>query len=541
MTVMDLIVINGRIETMDASGTVVQAVGVRDGKIAVLGANQDVLAERWSGTTVIDAAGRTVLPGFIEPHNHMVSFGTSLLEVDVRTPLNRSIRDIVERLRERAAVTPLGEWIRGRGYDDTGLEDMRHPNRNDLDSVSTEHPIMIVHNSGHMLAANSKALELAGVHAETADPPGGRIGRLPGSSEPDGVLYETAQASVQQLMRAYTDDEIRKGFLQAQDEFLRQGVTTIHDAGVGRGRGVDILNAYQQARRDGFLKFRVNMFIQWQLLTELDFALESGSGDEWVRVAGCKIVSDGSIQGITAALRDPYYCDENEKGWLIFEQEELNEMVMILHQKGYQIATHANGDAAIDAVLTAYENALRAIPKADHRFRIEHCQVCHPEHIAKMSQLGVIPDFFANHVYYFGDRHRDRFLGPDRVRNLDPVGSAIRAGIRPLLHSDCPVTPVSPLFCIQSATARVTSSGEVLNDPERIGVREAVSTMTVNAAYGAFEENVKGSLELGKLGDLVILHQDPFKEAAHEIGQIEVAATVVGGQVMYNTSELSIG
>ena len=280
---MDLIVINGRIETMDSEGTVVQAVGVRDGKIAALGDNQDVLAERGSSTTVIDAAGRTVLPGFIEPHNHMVSFGTSLLEVDVRTPPNRNIRDIVERLRERAAVTPLGEWIRGRGYDDTGLEDMRHPNRNDLDSVSTEHPIMILHNSGHMLAANSKALELADVHAETSDPPGGRIGRFPGNPEPDGVLYETAQVSVQKLMRDYTDDEVRKGFIQAQDEFLRQGVTTIHDAGVGRGRGVDILNAYQQARREGFLKFRVNMFIQWQLLTELDFALQSGSGSRAVR------------------------------------------------------------------------------------------------------------------------------------------------------------------------------------------------------------------------------------------------------------------
>ena len=158
-----------------------------------------------------------------------------------------------------------------------------------------------------------------------------------------------------------------------------------------------------------------------------------------------------------------------------------------------------------------------------------------------MRELGVIPDFFANHVYFWGDRHRDRFLGPERVRNLDPVGSAVQAGIKPLLHSDCPVTPVSPLFCIQSAAARVTSSGEVLNDPERISVREAVATMTVNAARGSFEEDVKGSLELGKLGDLVVLNQDPFAEAPKDIGSIEVAATVVGGQVMHNTDELSIG
>ena len=538
---MDLIVINGRVETMDANNSVVQAVGIRNGRIAVLGTNNDVIAERHGGTTVIDAKGKAVLPGFIEPHNHMVGYSTNLLEVDVRTPPNRNISDIVDRLRERASITPPGDWIRGRGYDDTGLQDMRHPTRNDLDAASTEHPIAIVHNSGHMLAANSTALEKAGIHDETPDPAGGRIGRFPASGEPDGMLYETAQGLVHQLLPTYTEGDVRTGFVQAQDEYLRRGITTIHDASVSNARGVDIMHTYHQAQREGFLKFRVNMFIQWEYLKDSNFAWQTGGGDEWVRVAGCKIVSDGSIQGITAALREPYHCDPNEQGWLIYEQDELNDIVMTLHQRGYQIATHANGDAAIDAILAAYENALRAVPKVDHRFRIEHCQVCVPEHISKMRDLGVIPNFFPNHVYYFGDRHRDRFLGPDRVTHLDPIGSAIQAGIRPLLHSDCPVTPVNPLFCIQNAIARVTSSGKVLTEVERVATREAISMMTVNAAYGAFEENVKGSLEIGKLGDLVVLNHDPFQEAAHELGQIESAATVVGGQVMYQTNDVSIG
>ena len=537
---MDLIVINGRVETMDASNGVVQAVGIRDGRIAALGTNDEVSVGKHSRTTVIDARGKTVLPGFIEPHNHMVGYSTNLLEVDVRTPPNRNIGDIVDRLRERAARTPPGDWVRGRGYDDTGLQDMRHPTRHDLDAASAEHPIAIVHNSGHMLAANSAALEMAGIHDETPDPPGGRIGRLPGSGEPDGMLYETAQALVHQLLPAYTEEDVRTGFVRAQDEYLRRGITTIHDASVGNARGVDILGTYRRARQEGFLKFRVNMFMQWEFLKRSDFTLKSGDGDEWVRVAGCKIVSDGSIQGITAALREPYHCDPDEQGWLIYEQEELNEMVMTLHRRGYQIATHANGDAAIDAVLKAYENALRAIPKGDHRFRIEHCQVCLPEHISKMRDLGVIPNFFPNHVYYFGDRHRERFLGPERATNLDPIGSAVQAGIKPLLHSDCPVTPVNPLFCIQNTIDRVTSSGRVLTEAERVPAREAISMMTVNAAYGAFEENVKGSLELGKLGDLVVLDHDPFRESAHELGQIESAATVVGGQVMYQTDDISI-
>ena len=532
---MDLLVTNANVLTMDGRGApAASAVAIHAGKIVAVGRDGDVAAFRRPGMRVIDAGGRTVLPGFIEPHNHMVGYGTALIGVDARTPPNETIADIVARVREAAATRPPRRWILGRGYDDTGLRDMRHPTRRDLDQASTAHPIVIWHNSGHLTVANSRALALAGITAATADPPGGRIGRFEGSAEPDGVLYEApAQTLVAKLIPAYDEKELADSFRRAQDEFLRQGVTTIHDAHVSRLRGMDILDTYQTMHASGGLKLRVNMFIQWDYLKELDFAPVPGSGDGKLRVAGCKIVSDGSIQGITAALREPYYCNEAEKGWLIYEQAELDEMVLTLHRKGYQIATHANGDAAIDSILTAYERALQAVPKADHRHRIEHCQICHPEQIERIRRLGVIPNFFANHVYYWGDRHRDRFLGPERVCVLDPVGSAFRAGIRPMLHSDCPVTPVSPLFCVQSAAARVTSSGQVLNDPERVAVREALSTVTVNAARGAFEEQTKGSIEVGKLGDLVILGADPLKEAPGEIGKIPVAATVIGGDVVY--------
>jgi predicted amidohydrolase YtcJ len=316
----------------------------------------------------------------------MVGYATALIGVDARTPPNETIADIVARLRQAAATLPPHRWILGRGYDDTGVRDMRHPTRRDLDQASTEHPIVIWHNSGHLLVANSQALALAGITTTTEDPPGGRIGRFEGMAEPDGVLYEApAQIMVSRLIPAYEPAELAAAFGRAQDEFLRQGVTTIHDAHVSRLRGIDILDTYRQMHADGRLKLRVNMYMQWDFLKELDFALAPGTGDERLRVAGCKIVSDGSIQGITAALREPYYCREDEKGWLIYEQAELDEMVLTLHQRGYQIAIHANGDAAIDSVLTAYESARCAVPRADHRHRIEHCQVCHPE------QLGADP------------------------------------------------------------------------------------------------------------------------------------------------------
>jgi predicted amidohydrolase YtcJ len=538
---VDLLVTNAHVLTMDGrdGDAAPTAVAIHDGTIVAVGGDADVAAFRRPGMRVIDAGGRTVLPGFIEPHNHMVGYGTALIGVDARTPPNETIADIVARVRKAAAGLPPQRWILGRGYDDTGLRDMRHPTRRDLDQASSEHPIVIWHNSGHLTVANSRALALAGITAATPDPPGGRVGRFEGSAEPDGVLYEApAQTMVTRLIPEYNAAELADAFRRAQDEFLRQGVTTIHDAHVSRLRGIDILDVYKKMHVSGDLKLRVNMFVQWDYLKELDFAPVPGSGDDMLRVAGCKIVSDGSIQGITAALREPYYCNEGEKGWLIYEQAELDEMVLTLHRRGYQIAIHANGDAAIDSVLLAYERALRALPKPDHRHRIEHCQVCHPEHLERIAHLGVIPNFFANHVYYWGDRHRDRFLGPDRVKVLDPVGSAFRAGIRPMLHSDCPVTPVSPLFCVQSAAARMTSSGKVLNDPERVAVREALSTVTANAARGAFEERRKGTVAVGKLGDLVILGADPLKEAKYEIGKIPVAATIVGGEVVYQEAAL---
>ena len=538
---MDLVVTNANVITMDAGRPRARAVAITAGRITAVGDEAAVVAWQKPGVSVMDAGGRTVLPGFIEPHNHLVTFAAALLGVDVRTPPNRTIADIVARLRDRASGTSPGTWILGRGYDDTGLADMRHPTRRDLDQASTEHPIVIWHNSGHLLVANSVALRRASIGSDTVDPPGGRIGRLPASGEPDGVLYELpAQLLVTRLVPPYGEAALRRAFREAQGEYVRRGVTTIHDALVGRLRGIDIHDTLERLRADGELRLRVNMFVQWDYLRATDFRLAPGAGDEWLRVAGCKIVADGSIQGITAALREPYHCDPHEKGWLIYEQGELDDMVLTLHRRGYQIAVHANGDAAIDSILLAYDRALTAVPRADHRHRVEHCQVCHPEHITTMRRLGVIPDFFANHVYYWGDRHRDRFLGPDRVRYLDPVGSAFRAGLRPLLHSDCPVTPVGPLFCAQSAAARLTSGGGVLNESERISVHDAIGAMTVNAAHAAFEERVKGTLEVGKLGDLVVLEGDPFSVSPSELGAIEVAATVVGGRVVHQTAAVGV-
>ena len=539
---MNLVIINGAVHTMDYRDTLAEAVAIQDGRIVAIGSNDEVKDFRKPGVTVIDAKGKTVLPGFIEPHNHLAGYATSLLGVDATTTRDVSIRDVIQRLRERAQNTPPGEWILARGFDQSAVAEMRFMTNADLDEVTTDHPVFLSTRYGHVAMANSYAMRLGEVHSEMPDPAGGRVYRYPGTADPNGVLGEMpAQDLVTRHIPAYTQDELRSSFIQAVEDNLKVGVTSVQDAAVSNRRGSNGYDLYNRMYDEGHLKLRVNMFIHYNLLKEMDFSVKTGDGDEWLRVAGCKIVSDGSIQGVTGALRSPYWCDPNESAWLIYEQEELNEMVLDLHRRGNQVIIHANGDAAIDEVLNAYEYALAKKPDPNQRFRVEHCQMCWPDHINRMRRLNVIPNYFANHIYYWGDRHRDIFLGPDRGPHISPVGAAIRAGLRPLLHSDSPVTPVNPLMCVQSAVSRMTDTGDVLMPELRAPVQESLRAVGSNAAFGAYEERLKGSLELGKLGDVVVLEHDPFVEAGHTLSGIDVAATIVGGQVMYASKELSIG
>ena len=539
---MDLVIINGNVHTMDYRDTLAQAVAIRGGRIVAIGSNADVEEYRRPGVPVIDASGQTVLPGFIEPHDHLAAQPSWKLAVDVNTDPKMTISDVVDRVRERAANTPRGEWIMGVGYDQTYVADMRHLNKHDLDAATSDHPVFISHVSGHLAYVNSMAMELAGIHSEREDPPGGRFYRFEGTPEPNGVLAELpAQAPVMEHMPPYSQDRLVEAFAEAQLDNLRVGVTSVHDAAVANFFGSSGYDLYNRVKDLGQLKLRVNMFMLYESLKEMDYSVQTGDGDEWLRVAGCKIVSDGSIQGLTGALRSPYWCDLNEKAWTIYPQEELDEMVFDLHRRGYQVITHANGDAAIDSILDAYERALARLPRPNQRFRIEHCQMCWPDHINRMRRLNVIPNYFASHVFYWGDRHRDIYLGPDRGPHISPVGAAIRAGLRPLLHNDTPVTPVNPLMCVQSAVSRMTRDGDVLMPELAAPVLEALRAVGSNAAYGAYEEDIKGSLEVGKLGDVVVLEEDPFVEAGHTLSQIKVAGTIVGGRLMYDTDSLSVG
>jgi predicted amidohydrolase YtcJ len=258
-----------------------------------------------------------------------------------------------------------------------------------------------------------------------------------------------------------------------------------------------------------------------------------GLGDDRFRLGAFKLWADGSIQGITGALTEPYCCAPDTTGVLIFPQEGLDRRVRALHDGGWQIGIHGNGDASIDAILDAYAAALRANPRPDHRHRIEHCQMVREDQLDRMAELGVAASFFIKHVYYWGDRHRDIFIGPERAARIDPLASAERRGLRFALHSDCPVTPVPPLFGVWCAVNRITRNGDVLGAEQRIGVETALRAYTSMAAELAFEESIKGTLEPGKLGDITVLSADPTAVPPETLKDLTVDLTVIGGEVVF--------
>lgn len=532
----DCILFGGTIHTMDPLRPRAEAIAIRGGRIVHVGDAGSARALAGPRTERIDLRGRVALPGFIENHTHLIMYGRSLEQVDCREL--RSMAEIIAALRERAATLPPGQWVVGHTYDDTLLAEMRHPTRHDLDQASRDHPILLVHISAHNAVLNSLGLQMAGVTVATPDPAGGSIGR-DAAGEPTGILWEWAQNLVRPFLPDYGVEDICRHLQAGARRYLAAGVTSAVEAAVGFADGMKEAEAIARLAAAGGLPLRYGAAIQYALWQELRAGagpgLEWGGDPEWVRPAAVKLFQDGSIQLRTAALRQPYYGQAGPAdGHLIWPQEQLDRMVAEVHAAGWQIWIHGNGDAAIASILDAYERALAAHPRADHRHRIEHCQTVGEDQLDRMAALGVTASFFAAHVWHWGDRHQALFLGPERAARIDPLASALRRGIRFGLHNDTPVTPIHPLLSIGTAVSRLTRNGQVLGPEQAIAVGQALRAMTLDSAYLAFEEGIKGSLEEGKLGDVVVLEADPYRVPPGEIKDIPVALTIVGGQVAYS-------
>ena len=540
---MNLAIRNANIHTMDPNIPNAQAVLILGGRIVAVGPNSLTESVNLPDITEIDALGRTVIPGFIESHTHPLLTGVRMnTSANCGTPPNRSIVDVLASLSE---ISDDSGIIRGHSFDDSLVSDDRHLHRLDLDEVSTSLPVVVSHISGHLTYANSAALKAAGVNADSPDPEGGVIDRDE-SGNPTGVFYESAGGLVQRLVPPPSLEDAVTGLEWASQRLLQVGVTSLHDVGSGRNHEATF-EAYKVATDEG--KFPVRTYLAaaysaWAArYGELKAVpmlaktgLRSGFGSDHLKAGILKIIHDGSLQGHSGAVTEGYHDHPHETGIQIWSQDTIDTVVEQALLSGWQVGTHGNGDRAIDSILDAYERALSKHPTNDHRFRVEHCQTVREDQLDRMADLGVAASFFNLHVYYWGDRHRDRFLGPERGHRISPLRSAQDRGILFGCHSDWWVTPVDPLFNIHVAANRSTRDGHVLGEDLTISADSALRSMTIDSAKLGFEEESKGSITVGKLGDLVVLSDDPVSVQSTKIDTIEVEQTIIGGNLLYDRS-----
>jgi hypothetical protein len=534
--------VGGPILTLDADNRVVEALAVDGERIAAAGS--EAALRTWAeqaGARVVELEGRALLPGFIDAHGHFPGEGLEALAANLNSPpigAVRTLGELLERLRARAAEISAGDWVVGFGYDDTLLAERRHPTRHDLDRVSTRHPVAAMHISGHLAAVNSAGLERLGLSRDTPDPEGGLVRRDPQSGEPDGVLEETAMEPIQQHIANPGALDALRMLRVAVERALANGVTTAQSGYAGRAE----IRSFPWLARLGLLPLRVVVWPGDEVSEDLlsgEFSLPD-TDPLRVRYGATKLVADGSIQGYTGYLSQPYHVppgdDPSYRGYSRIPRDVLFEKVARYHRAGRQLAVHGNGDASIDDILDAFEAAQRAHPRSDARHIIIHAQMARSDQLERMRELAVVPSFFSLHTYYWGDRHRDIFMGAERAARMSPAADALARGVRFTIHCDAPVVPMEPLRLVWAAVNRRSTSGAQIGPEERIDVVHALRAVTIDAAWQHHEEQDKGSLEPGKLADLVILDRSPLEDPAR-IDEIRVLETVVGGRTVWRAGD----
>lgn len=527
----DLIFVGGNVHTVGPNNDIAEALAVAGDRILCSGRSAEVRALAGPSTRIVELRGRSVLPGMIDAHCHVVTLGAVDAEIDCAAPGMRSIAAIVEAVRQRATELPSGDWIRARGYDQARLAERRHPNRFDLDPVSSDHPVVVSRICGHVLVLNSRAMALAGINDRSPDPPGGRFDHSAGHNL--GIAYEDATAPFRQAS-ALSAKELSDALQRGNRRLLAAGVTSAHDAGGLSGPAFEIA---QDLLAQAKLQLRMHAMLPVGCgddtgLIYLASGRRPGSGDDRLRLGSFKIFADGSIGARTAATRQPYASDPSTCGLLSYRQDEIDALLNRAHRAGFQITLHAIGDRAVEQGLTGIERALQDAPRNNARPRVEHCAVCPADLQARVRRLGVIPVMQPGFFWEFGDTYLES-LGAERAATMFPLRSLIGAGVPVACGSDAPVADIRPLFGIWQAMTRRTASGQLCGESERVDLTTAIRTYTINAAYASHEEDRKGSLEPGKLADLVVLDDDLSRVPIDRIPDVGVAVTVVGGRIAY--------
>jgi len=511
---------------------------VRGGRIVAAGPAAQAMATAGEGAWKVDLAGRALLPGFVDGHGHLAKLAANMRSANLAPPPVGNVTSIAglqAALRDHIASRGIaaGGWVRGHGYDPAFLVEARHPTRDDLDQVSRDHPIYISHVSGHLAAANSLAMQLAGVTAATPDPTGGVIRRRPGSGEPDGVFEENAMGLFADALPRPSLGEQLDDLDEAQQVYASYGITMAQEGAMFPAEQQVLLRAAEESR----LTIDVAGYAFWAMAGEMlgDNARQSRGR---FRNAGVKLMLDGSPQGKTAWLTDPYHVPPNGRapdyrGYPTMPDARVAGVVEMAFEQGWQVIAHCNGDAACEQLIEAVESGRRASPGSDRRTVMIHAQTVREDQLERMAGLDMTPSFFASHVYYWGDYHRDSVLGPARAARISPMRSAHRAGLRFNLHNDAPVVPPDILRLVWCAAARRTRSGKVLGEDQAISVEDALRAVTIDAAWAHFEEGRRGSIEVGKLADLVVLSADPTAVPLEGIPEIRIVATLKEGALVH--------
>ena len=525
-SIPDLIVKNANVITVDESIPSAEAFAVSNGKFVAIGSNSDIENLVSPKTKIYDAEGRTIIPGLIDAHIHVLSSG--IRHVMAADCTVKDIEEVSHLIKNQANKTPKGEWVQGFKYDDTKIKENRDLYRQDLDSISLDHPIMVSHRAGHVYYMNSKALELSGYHNESEDPHGGKLGRNETTGELNGVVYERAIEPTRALLPKISDKDRNEGLKQISSMLNSSGLTSVHDARVSQ----DEFITYQDGEKNDYLGLRVYMLMAQDLFPSLrDAGVKTGFGSEMLKVGGIKMTSDGAIAARTAWLSQPYIGSDHDCGIQAMSQEELDDQVIQMHNAGFQVAVHATGDSAISMVLNSYEKALELNPLIDTRHRIEHCTLVNPEILTRMAKNDVQATPFCTYVFYHGEKMQ--FYGEERLEWMFAQKSFIEYGVNSTGATDYPPGPYPPLMGIQSCITRTDSNGKLWGPSQKINIQEALKIYTLNGARAAFEENIKGSISLNKLADFVVLDQDITKVDPFEIKDIKIVQTVIGGKTVH--------
>ena len=516
---------------------VVEALAIWGDKVLATGSEAEIAGLTGAQTKIIDLAGRLATPGLNDSHLHLISLGMTMDWVDARPANAPTLAALLAEIAARAARLKPGEWVLARGYDQTKLDTGRHPYREELDRASPDNPVMLVRTCGHISICNSLALKLAGIDEASPTPPGGLIEQQNGKLT--GLLAENARAPVTAVIPPPTEEDLVSGIERGGNYLLSLGITSCMDAAVGQKGGFGEIAAYHRAKRDGRLPVRTWLALLGDegrsIVPQCHAAgLISGTGDEMLMVGAVKIFLDGSAGGRTAWMSEPYLGEDKTTGVQMLSNEDLERQVLDAHAKGYQLACHAIGDAAIEQLITAYEKALAAYPDPDRRHRVEHCGFSTPQQHERMVKAGIYPCPQQVFIHDFGDAYV-KVLGEERALPSYPFRTWFDLGLKPATGSDAPVCDPNPFPNFHTMLTRQTWRGTVMDAGQRVSIEEALQAYTEYGAFSQKQETVKGKLAPGFLADVAVFSRDLLTASPEDIlKDTRCDLTIRGGEIVYD-------